>query len=436
MEQRESAAEIVHHIIESLRSWEKAQNGTGVSGPFVPGTIDEREWESLSLTNGFPGVALLFAEHSANDPASSKIAHEYLDQARLHVRAADLSHPGLYHGIGSLAFAVNAAHQATGGYRSSIETLDTAMRRGAATILENVHSGISATFRNFDAISGLSGVGRYLLNRPTSDNRDALKSILSYCVSLTEMTEEDGEALPRWWVRHAPNRYIPDAQARDGHGNLGLAHGIAGPLTLLIDAHVAGVEVDGQLDSIRALADTLLRWTAHDEYGMYWPSFISFTAFKDGALPAGERRLRPSWCYGVPGVSYAVLRAGTVLRDARYRTAAIDSVNSMLSLPPDALGIADSSICHGWAGLLHLVQKIERTGEVNFSGAADLLAARVIEQFNPETPFGYQFAVMDPAVSVNSPGFLDGAAGVALALHSYAHDENPVSQWDSALLLA
>ncbi|MFD7906172.1 lanthionine synthetase C family protein [Kitasatospora sp. NPDC059747] len=435
-DRRDAANATVLQVLELLRSWERAATGTSVSGTFAPGSIDERIWSPLSLANGFTGVSLLFSEYAAVDRSYLPVAHAYFEQAKRYVTKQDLNHPGLYHGIGSLALAVNSAHRAVGGYRSALDSLDSAMRAGSGTILSGVTPGISSTFRTFDVISGLSGVGRYFLGRPSTENVESLRAILDYLVALTGTTWADGTELPRWWVQHHPRAFTPDPKPRDGHGNFGLAHGISGPLTLLAAAHQAGITVARQEEAIRSYSDTLLSWARRDEFGVFWPHIATFEEFTGGNPVRHAHRGRPSWCYGEPGVSYALMLAGTTLGIEEYRAAARESVQGLLAAPLDDLGLSDSGICHGWAGLMHLLRKFEGLGIPQLSDAVDSLAGRIISQFDPSHPFGFQFSVLDPKVKVNSPGFLDGAAGVALALHSYARNDIPASAWETALLLA
>ncbi|MFD4413321.1 lanthionine synthetase C family protein [Streptomyces sp. NPDC058476] len=440
-ELRSKAEDIFLHVLTTLTSWERAVNNTTVTGPFTPGTIDERKWSHLSLANGFPGVSLLFTECAASDRSFKTIAHDYFGQARRHMTAQDLMHNGLFHGVGAFAFSVNAAQRAFGGYRSALESLDVVMRKGMDRVLSSAGHGVCSSFQLYDAISGLSGVGRYFLHRPTGENVGPLQAALRYCVSLADFVEEDGAVLPKWWVRHQPNAYTPKPRARNGHGNFGLAHGIAGPLALLSESYSAGITVDGQADAMRHFAAALQDWRVQDEYGFYWPPYTSFTIYTERhSGPVDPRtvghRGRPSWCYGAPGVSHALMRAGQVLGERSYCDTAVESIKSMLAVPYGEMGIADASICHGWAGLLHVLRRFERIANIDFSDEVDHIASLVMDEFDPTHAFGFQFAVMDKTLRVNSPGFLDGAAGVALALKSYASDDLPASSWDSALLVS
>ena len=87
----------------------------------------------------------------------------------------------------------------------------------------------------------------------------------------------------------------------------------------------------------------------------------------------------------------------------------------------------DQSLCHGWAGLLRLAQSTDD---------ADALAERVLAAFDPGHAVRFHLALPSRGPPLDRPGFLDGSAGIALALHGYATARHPRTGWDAALLLS
>ena len=92
----------------------------------------------------------------------------------------------------------------------------------------------------YDLISGLTGIGCHLLRRHPDGAE--IRHVLSYLVRLTEPIHMGGEILPGWWTRNGPTDESSD-DFPGGHGNLGIAHGITGPLALLAVAMKRGVAV-------------------------------------------------------------------------------------------------------------------------------------------------------------------------------------------------
>ncbi|KOG88243.1 hypothetical protein ADK38_20860 [Streptomyces varsoviensis] len=65
------------------------------------------------------------------------------------------------------------------------------------------------------------------------------------------------------------------------------------------------------------------------------------------------------------------------------------------------------------------------------------LAERVLAAYNPALPLGYRYADTPPGLwAPHRAGFLEGTAGIALSLHTYASGGAPRTPWDAALLLA
>ena len=133
----------------------------------------------------------------------------------------------------------------------------------------------------------MTGVGRYLLRRGQQAH-DALGEILKYLVLLTQPCAGDGP--PGWLVAHAP-----DGHDRPGeHLNLGLAHGISGPLALLSLAWRDGRRVDGQEDAIIRLVQWLLDRRLDRDGRPTWPGLVEPADLAAGAPPLVPARA--SWC--------------------------------------------------------------------------------------------------------------------------------------------
>ncbi|GIF73575.1 lanthionine synthetase C family protein [Asanoa siamensis] len=385
-------------------------------------------WSDLSLADGYPALALLYAELGHLDPGYRRVAHAYLEQAA--TRLTEAPPGGLYAGSVALAFAASCAAQRPTDYAGILEPLDRSLaawvpaRVGVERV--RIEAGLpGTTFASYDVIGGMTGVGRYLLNRGP-ETRPALTEILTYLCALTKPFADD---LPGWWVTHAPDSDVEHG----GHLNLGLAHGIPGPLALLALAWQAGIRVPDQDAAIARIVGWLLDWRITDSAGVGWPATV-----EPGDLAGPPDQLcmsRSSWCYGVPGVARALQLAGQALGESSWTSAAVASIRDMLNRPNGFFGIEDPGLCHGWAGLLHLVRLIGiDADDAAISGAATGLAASVVGRYDDNAPFGFR-ATNPPALeTVDLAGFLEGAAGVALALASYVHGGRPASGWDAALL--
>ncbi|RJL24861.1 lanthionine synthetase [Bailinhaonella thermotolerans] len=390
-------------------------------------------WGGVALSDGFPAVALLFAELGAEDPAFRRVAHAHL--AACLSAPAPPPVPGLYGGPACLAFAAHAAAAGSGAYRSLLDRLDAtvaalAARRVAAD-RERLAAGLPiGSWAGYDVVSGASGFGRLLLARH-GHARDpgvlgALEDALGLLAAVATAgdVEVGGVRVPAWWVR-AGATGLPGEGA--GHLNLGLAHGVGGPLALLSLAWAAGVRVPRHEEAAHRVVLLLETWLRHDAAGPYWPHRLSLAQVA-GRAPA-PARLRDVWCYGSLGLARALDLAGAAFGRPDWRDRAREVLRAALAAAPGT-PVHDAALCHGWSGPLRVA------GLMCPGPAADALAARVLDAFEPAAPFAFRYRNPVLDLGADRPGFLEGAAGIALALLAHATGRPPRTPWDAALLLS
>ncbi|MEU1818854.1 lanthionine synthetase C family protein [Streptomyces roseifaciens] len=432
---RERAAEVVAHVAALLA--DPAEVAARCSGG------EEQLWQPLSLSDGHPGVALLFAELAAHDPAFLRTAHGHLAAA---ARSA-LPDGGLFNGVTALAFTATAsaaAHADRPAYRTLLQQLDERIARYCALLSDHERErragGPAAgptAWNVYDVITGLSGVGRYLLLRGDAAAAGrAARALVSVCAPV-----QGGRGpVPGWWASHGPGS---DAGAYpEGHLNLGLAHGAPGILAFLALAWRQGCRVDGQWRVMGTIVDWLLEQAGTDGAGPYWTyavppgngvspgDAVPGSASGTAGLPA-----RTAWCYGSPGVARALWLAGHALGEPSWRQQGLAALLAALERPEADWGVHDASLCHGWAGLLQITTRMAHScPDAGLEPAVDHLAARALNAFDTAAPFGFR-QHLPSGGPVSRPGFLEGASGTALALHGYARAALPRTPWDAALLL-
>jgi hypothetical protein len=401
-----------------------------------PDGSQQQPWSALALTDGYPALALLYAELGHLDARYRTVAHTYLG----HAAASSTEAPpgGLYAGPVALAFAASCAARKPAEYAGVLEPLDRSIAAWVPTRLkvewERIEAGLAGTtFACYDVIGGMAGVGRYLLRRG-GETRPALTEILSYLTALTRPCSTATQ-VPGWWVTHPPNLLTP-LNGHGGHLNLGLAHGIPGPLVLLALAWQEGIRVPGQDEAIARIVDWLLDWRITDPTGPDWPATL------EPADLAGSREPPPpsrsAWCYGAPGVARALQVAGRSLGVPGWTSVATAAVRRMLLHQPDGpYGVHDAGLCHGWAGLLHLARLMGMDArDPHILDATTTLAARLVDCYDEQAPFGFRATNPPAPGTVDLAGFLEGAAGIVLALLSYLDGGRPATGWDTALLVS
>ncbi|KES04994.1 hypothetical protein BU52_22485 [Streptomyces toyocaensis] len=432
---RERAGAVSADILDRLADPTATMAATLIPAEAADDGAAEPIWAELTLGSGSPGLALAYAGAARDAARQVPRAHAYLTAGTRAVSGRPGAAGGIFKGPGALAFAVLLAHRTTGGYLSALRRFDAYQRDLVRTVLPPVDDRPLPTIGRYEVVRGLTGVGRYLLARSESCE-EPLTAVLDYLVRLSlGAVEHQGAQVPRWWALDAP-RTGSEAAFPGGHLNLGLSHGVAGPLALMALAWEQGVRVPGQQEAMEATADLLRTWAVADRYGLFWPGYLSFAQWQRGPAAYDGNAKWPAWCYGAPGVSRALQLAGRALGRTDFSDLARASVDRLLVLPRSAWGIHDHALCHGWAGALHQLGRLnEEWQDVRLAELQDGIATELVSAFDPALPFGLRFTMTKVPFGSDVSGYLDGAAGAALALDSYAVDGTP-ADWDMPLLLA
>ncbi|MGG8408261.1 lanthionine synthetase C family protein, partial [Streptomyces sp. 12297] len=379
---------------------------------------DEEPWQAQSLADGAAGTALLHIEHARRGLASWRPAHQWITQAAAgDIEASDTS--SLYLGAPAVAFLLSTTppdtqHLYQGAAAALHRNVTALAHRRTDAALARVRAGAPAEFAEYDLLHGLTGIGAYLLR--TDRDSSAFGRILSYLVTLTTARRD---RLPGWWVGHDPRRG-QSLRFPGGHGNLGAAHGITGPLLLLAQAARRGITVDGQQDAIRTICDHLAAWQQDTGTGPWWPEHLTRADVADGRLTHNHGPGRPSWCYGTPGIARAGQLAAIALADPALQQHYEHALARALTDPVQLAQVTDPGLCHGWAGIYQSAAR----------AAADCHTPALKTLLQPLGD-----ALTSHARHATGPGFLNGAAGTALALTTHTTGQPPTSGWDACLLV-
>jgi len=394
-------------------------------------------WNPASLSHGLPGTAMLFAVLARSDPAWMTVAHRHIAAAADQLSTNPSN--GLFAGPAALLAVVQQlpTHYQT-LRRNLLRWVAADQKRRLDACLSRDAAGVG--WHHYDVINGLGGTARLLL----VDEPDAALATLRYLVQLTRPIEVDGTVVPGWWVPSDQQPTPEDsAQYPRGDFNLGLAHGITGVLAVLSCAAESDVVVPGLDEAANRIAEWLLARRQFDDLGAQWPCRIGWD---DEIAPDAAPGLltRAAWCYGTAGVAHTLYRAGRVFGKPAWQSAAASALRELLHRPEGTWLLDGPTICHGYSGLLRIIQRLAAaTGDAEFRSAQDALTRRILTFMDEECPFGFAHVVPDSPYGwqhasgqrrLDIAGLLEGAAGVALVLEGT--DPAPIADWDTALLLS
>ncbi|MEU6708954.1 lanthionine synthetase C family protein [Streptomyces wuyuanensis] len=409
------------------------------------------------LGHGQLGAAMLYGELARNDSTKRALAHGHI----AHAAKALATSPD--HGLISGPAALLAVAQtcANGGNDYAdlrhvlAQRLATRHKKRLSTDPRHRHAHPGTGRRNYDWIGGLAGTTRILLDSaddPHENDPEVTSTLEASLRHLTELATPivvDGHNVPGWWVPADQAGDPLRARYPDGLFDLGMAHGITGPLTALCSALNHGREVEGQRNAIEHITRWLLDWLLHDDAGPYWPALVSLSQ-QTARQRDTSAYTRNAWCYGSPGVAAAVHHAGVTLRRPDWCRTAITVLNAALARDQDQWELEGPTLCHGYAGFLQILTRTalasddpslrrgcRRLTDILLSYAdsqADFTFRRLITTTTAGTP------IEGPPLALNAPGMLEGAAGIACALLATTRARDDHTQgnhpWDRFLGLA
>lgn len=394
-------------------------------------------WDSASLATGFAGIALAcaYAQRCNADADWGALARRALVIAASQLKR-QAAQPGLFGGIAGVAFAGQYLSLYDESCSSLVAQSNQHLSRSLAGVAARAVTTQGISESSFDLVSGTVGVGAHLLGHEADAAvHESLERVLEWLVSL--VAPDRDEPIPRWYT---PPNLSTNSVFREQypHGvlNLGLAHGIPGPLALLSLALLHDVEVPGQARAIDALAQWLIDHEIKTERGPDWPTVVPLQRDASGALieAPDDFPARSAWCYGAPGVSTALLIAAKARQKDLYWSHAIAGMKGALARSLDQREIDSPTFCHGVSGLLAMVLRFaHETGLPLFDEACVQLTSQLLDLYDTDSIFGFVDLERD-TVHRDSPCLLTGATGIAMVLLAAGSTVPP--DWDRMFLLS
>ena len=196
------------------------------------------------------------------------------------------------------------------------------------------------------------------------------------------------------------------------------AYLIAGPMTVLSKLLLEGIEIKGQKEAIKRMAEFLMEFKSFDKNRVFWKGQISFEEYKDRMVSEKNVIRRDAWCYGTPGICYALVCAGKALGDKKLMENSLKILKDSIG---DIRGIFSPTFCHGYAGIYQILLSLEeQTGKEYFTDEKIKIKKKIYEFYKKDYIYGFYNVEPDDKngklKDYDSIGFLDGCIGTCLAL--------------------
>ena len=391
------------------------------------------DWDDIGLAYGYPGFILLFSAltHANIFGDTSSITHAYILALKeaLENRKNYLS-SSLFSGISGISFALRMAAKNKGDYQKFLSKLDQYLLKDVRDnfikpIRRNVSINKPSSSVLWDVISGLCGIGRYLLFALSFEPEifrpfltELIETILLFCRPISVGKHE----VPGWFLSKDDliNHDIATSNTK-GNFNLGYAHGTPGILAFLSLCSMSNIDVSNQKETIAKITQWVEQKSVQRNFQTVWSYTVSYEEEVGLAnIGSSVSGFRDAWCYGTPGVSRALFLAGKALNDDLLKTRAIKSFDEIFTRSPEVWNIPGTGLCHGIAGLLLITFEMAKEKEcLHLKEKVEFLKMLLLNQYSSQNSFGFQEIELTKSKAlfkINKPGFLEGACGVLLTL--------------------
>lgn len=410
---------------------ESRENSYSIDG------IEVSCWDDIALSRGIPGICILFAEldNLFPDEGWSEYTYSYFKKIIEILQIDGMRSASLFSGAAGIGISAFCNSKNGCAYQNFISNINDIIMKAVSMILSfDISEGVTSTF--YDVIEGLSGILGYLYL--FSDNlqiSEIIRKCIRKLIELTEQREYSGTKIPNWYI---PKRYQFTEHERkiypQGNFNTSLSHGTAGILLALAGGIKYGIEESGQIDAIKRIIDFYKKYFVLDEENhVFWHGQISWEEYKAGRINNENSFRRDAWCYGNPGIDYALYVAATVIEDTYTQEFAIKNLCETVK---NIHGIYSPTFCHGYAGILGILLALENNYNVNILQQEKAEIVKKIENYyDSRYEFGYWDIEQERGAYVNykKVGLLDGCVGTCLTLLEYYC--GATTSWNNAFLL-
>jgi lantibiotic biosynthesis protein len=388
-------------------------------------------WDDRNLSQGFLSQALFFGVLNQAYPNQNwdYAAHKYLEKTVATLNKQHYGQPSFYGGIFGLGFVAAFLSENGRRYQNLLGQIFAPVNKYLEKHLKNLETNIKnnrVRYSDYDVINGISGILRSLIFANRLDVKESIYGCLHYLVLLAKHNSRN---IPNWFI--PPENQFPITE-REAIGNLGLSHGISGVLSILSIASIKGYEIEGQKEAIRSISNNLI----HLNYKFTWPSFIDLDIYQNKKF-INKKTNNAGWCYGITGISRALWLSGVALNDNQLKDFSIVSLKRMID-QWDSLSIPTSTLCHGYAGILQVINRMYLDSEDDtLREFSSYLAREIIDKFfHDSEPFLFvnKEIVENKIYQFHHISFLNGASGICLSLLGIV--SNPTLSWDEALLIS
>jgi hypothetical protein len=389
-----------------------------------------RAWHPLGLDPGDLGMALVYsaADELRPEDGWDRLAFAHVQRVIKYYTASPDLGIGLFSGTAGVAYALRALSRGGVRYQRALRDVDAVLLRKMDRRLATLPPLGGLTPGTYDIISGLAGAAMYLLHVGAQDGPswDMVTRVVEAFCRLAVLPVPRGFWTPPSEITEFERKHHPELCG--GYLNLGYAHGISGVLSLLGQAKRQQVPCPSVEEAATVLGAVLRNCLRSTDYGMDLP-YYKLTPGHETA----RMLTRCAWCYGNIGAALAFAHAASV--NPRFLVDCGQLLDSVEARPQQLRFDNNPSLCHGIGGQLSIQRYLAGmlgTQRCPLGRSHEETVERLLALWDDRALFGFVNEQPD-GVPTDSPGFLTGAGGAAVALISLATGAGRISMAENML---
>lgn len=333
----------------------------------------------------------------------------------------------LFGGLCDVGLAVYHYSKKTGHYLNFWNKINDIILDTTVIIVNECYQKIEDLFiHQYDCIRGLSGILNYLIHVECIDNKEVIEDVLGYLIKLSENKLINGKIVPGWHIKNENQIHKNEKlKFKNGNFDFGVAHGIAGPLSVMSLACKMGYCIDGQKEAILSIVEEYERLATHFNNCTFWRGQYSFEDYLQSNQDTILYKNKMSWCYGSIGILRSLKLAGVALDCQGLVEQEQNNIYQIGRMKFGDYFLNSPIICHGYAGLMALfvIEFKEKDSHI-LKEKINELAENIVKSYNTNYIFGFKNTeTLNQSANVKKiesfgNEFLYGASGVILSLIS------------------
>lgn len=256
--------------------------------------------------------------------------------------------------------------------------------------------------REYELITGLSGVARYLMDHTDDvESNYLLEKITDRLINRSVARDMQGGQITgyQYYPDEIEQKYM-NSNIANGCVNYGVSHGMGGPLIVLSEMYERGYHNSLLLSTIHNLWKEYLDALYKVQDIVYWPGRISAKQYFTKEL-IDKRANQMSWCYGSVGILRGLYISAKAIGDKEKELWVQNELKKIAQMPMDKLMLSSTMVCHGFSGIALIMNLMyENTRDVVFHQTTHAIIEYILKMLPEEEKYMKQFHYLEGSVGV------------------------------------